>query len=56
MKALHRRIASAVLVASLVVLVPATAETGTKTYRFSISGTEVSATSTKGRFCRSGVG
>ena len=50
MKALHRRIAAAVLVASLVVVVPATAEAGTKTYRFKVSGTEVSATSTTGRF------
>jgi hypothetical protein len=50
MKALHRRIAAAVLVASLVVVVPATAAAATKTYRFSISGTEVSATSTTGRF------
>jgi hypothetical protein len=52
MNALHRRIAAAVLVASLVVLVlvPATAGAATKTYRFSISGTEVSATSTTGRF------
>ena len=50
MKALHRRIAAAVLVASLVVVVPATAEAETKTYRFTISGTEVSATSTTGRF------
>ena len=50
MNALHRRIAVAVLVASLVVLVPATAGAATKTYRFSISGTEVSATSTTGRF------
>ena len=51
MKALHRRIAAAVLVASLVVVVvPATAGAATKTYRFSISGTEVSATSTTGRF------
>ena len=50
MKALHRRIAAAVLVASLVVLVPATAGAATKTYRFSVSGTEVSATSTTGRF------
>ena len=50
MKALHRRIAAAVLVASLVVVVPATAEAGTKTYRFNVSGTEVSATSTTGRF------
>ena len=50
MKALHTRIATAVLVASLVVLVPATAVAETKTYRFTISGTEVSATSTTGRF------
>jgi len=50
MNALHRRIAAAVLAASLVVLVPATAGAATKTYRFSISGTEVSATSTTGRF------
>jgi hypothetical protein len=51
MKALHTRIvAVAVLLASLVVLVPATAVAETKTYRFSISGTEVSATSTTGRF------
>jgi hypothetical protein len=50
MNALHRRIAVAVLVASLVVLVPATAGAATQTYRFSISGTEVSATSTTGRF------
>ena len=50
MNALYRRIAAAVLVASLVVLVPATAGAATKTYRFSISGTEVSATSTTGRF------
>jgi hypothetical protein len=50
MNALHRRIAAAVLVASLVVLVPVTAGAATKTYRFSISGTEVSATSTTGRF------
>jgi hypothetical protein len=52
MKALHRWIAAAVLVASLVVLVlvPATAGAATKTYRFSISGSEVSATSTTGRF------
>jgi hypothetical protein len=50
MKALHRRIAAAVLVASLVVLVPVTAGAATKTYSFSISGTEVSATSTTGRF------
>jgi hypothetical protein len=50
MNALHRRMAAAVLVASLVVLVPATAEAGTKTYRFTVSGTEVSATSTTGRF------
>ena len=50
MNALHRRIAAAVLVASLLVLVPATAGAATQTYRFSISGTEVSATSTTGRF------
>jgi hypothetical protein len=50
MNALHRRMAAAVLVASLVVLVPATAEAGTKTYRFTVSGTEVSSTSTTGRF------
>ena len=50
MKALHRWIAAAVLVASLVVLVPVTAGAATKTYRFSVSGTEVSATSTTGRF------
>jgi hypothetical protein len=51
MKALHTRIAAAaVLLASLVVLVPATAVAETKTYRFTISGTEVSATSTTGRF------
>ena len=50
MNALHRRIAVAVLAASLVVLVPATAGAETKTYSFSISGTEVSATSTTGRF------
>ena len=51
MKALHRRIAAAVLVASLLVLlVPVTAVAATKTSRFSISGTEVSATSTTGRF------
>jgi hypothetical protein len=50
MNALHRRIAVAVLVASLVVLVPVTAGAATKTYSFSISGTEVSATSTTGRF------
>ena len=50
MKALHRRMAAAVLVASLVVVVPAAAVAGTKTYRFNISGTEVSATSTTGRF------
>jgi hypothetical protein len=37
-------------VASLVVLVPATAKAGTKTYRFTVSGTEVAATSTTGRF------
>jgi hypothetical protein len=52
MKALHTRIAAAVLVASLMVLLlfPATAVAETKTYRFSVSGTEVSATSTTGRF------
>jgi hypothetical protein len=52
MKALHTRIAAAVLLASLVVLVlvPATAVAETKTYTFNISGTEVSATSTTGRF------
>jgi hypothetical protein len=51
MKALHTRIAAvAILLASLVALVPATAVAETKTYRFSISGTEVSATSTTGRF------
>jgi len=51
MKALQTRIAAAaVLVASLVVLVPAAAVAGTKTYTFTISGTEVSATSTTGRF------
>jgi hypothetical protein len=50
MKALHRRIAAAVLVASLVVLVPPAAAAATKTYRFNVSGTEVSATSTTGRF------
>ena len=54
MNALHRRIARriavAVLVASLLVLVPATAGAATQTSRFSISGTEVSATSTTGRF------
>jgi hypothetical protein len=50
MKALHTRIAAAVLVASLVVLVPATAVAETKTYTFNISGTEVAATSTTGRF------
>ena len=50
MKALYRRIAVAVLVASLLVLVPATAGAATQTSRFSISGTEVSATSTTGRF------
>ena len=44
------RKAAAVLLVSLVVLVPATAVAATKTYRFSISGTEVSATSTTGRF------
>jgi hypothetical protein len=51
MKAPHTRIAAAaVLLASVVVLVPAAAGAETKTYRFSISGTEVSATSTTGRF------
>jgi hypothetical protein len=51
MNALHRRIAAAVLVASLLVLlVPVTAGAATQTSRFSISGTEVSATSTTGRF------
>jgi hypothetical protein len=50
MKALHMRIAAAVLVASLVVFVPATAVAGTKTYTFNVSGTEVSATLTTGRF------
>jgi hypothetical protein len=50
MKALHTRIAAAVLVASLVVVVPATAEAATKIHTFIISGTEVSATSTTGRF------
>jgi hypothetical protein len=51
MKALPTRIvAVAILLASLVVLVPAAAVAETKTYRFSISGTEVSATSTTGRF------
>jgi hypothetical protein len=50
MKALHRRLAAAVLAASLLVLVPATAGVATKTSRFSITGTEVSATSTTGRF------
>ena len=51
MKALHTRIAAvAILLVSLVVLVPATAVAETKTYRFAISGTEVSATSTTGRF------
>ena len=48
MKALHRWLAAAAVL--LVVLVPATAVAATKTYRFSISGTEVSATSTTGRF------
>jgi hypothetical protein len=42
--------AVAILLVSLVVLVPATAGAATKTYRFTISGTEVSATSTTGRF------
>jgi hypothetical protein len=53
MKALPTRIAAvAILLASLLVLVPgpATAVAATKTYRFTISGTEVSATSTTGRF------
>jgi hypothetical protein len=51
MTALHRRLAAvAILLVSLVVLVPATAGAETKTYSFSISGTEVSATSTTGRF------
>jgi hypothetical protein len=50
MKALHTRIAAAVLVASLVVLAPATAVAATNTYTFNVSGTEVSATSTTGRF------
>ena len=51
MKALHTRIAAvAILVVSLAVLVPATAVAETKTYQFTISGTEVSATSTTGRF------
>jgi hypothetical protein len=50
MKALHMRKAAAILVPSLVVLVPATAVAETKTYTFNISGTEVSATSTTGRF------
>ncbi len=51
MKALHRRLAAvAILLVSLVILVPATAGAETKTYSFSISGTEVSATSTTGRF------
>ena len=46
MKALHTRIAAvAILVVSLAVLVPATAVAETKTYQFTISGTEVSATS-----------
>ena len=44
------RTAAAFLVASLLVLVPATTAAATKTYRFTISGTEVSATSTTGRF------
>jgi hypothetical protein len=57
MKALHRRLAAAaVLLVSLVVLVPATAVAATKTYRFSISGTEVSATSTTGRFVGTAYG
>jgi hypothetical protein len=50
MNALHTRIAAAVLVASLMVLAPATAVAETKTYTFTISGTEVWATSTTGRF------
>ena len=51
MKALLTRTAAvAVLLASLLVLVPATAMAATKTYRFTVSGTEVSATSTTGRF------
>jgi hypothetical protein len=50
MKALHTRIAAAVLVASLLVLVPASAVAGATTYKFNVSGTEVSATSTTGRF------
>jgi hypothetical protein len=51
MKALPTRIAAvAILLVSLVVLVPATAVAETRTYRFTISGTEVSATSTTGRF------
>jgi hypothetical protein len=44
------RTAAAFLVASLLVLVPATTAAATKTYRFTISGTEVSASSTTGRF------
>ena len=44
------RTAAAFLVASLLVLVPATTAAATTTYRFTISGTEVSATSTTGRF------
>jgi hypothetical protein len=47
---LGTRTAAAFLVASLLVLVPATTAAATKTYRFTISGTEVSATSTTGRF------
>jgi hypothetical protein len=39
-----------VQVASVVVLLPVTAVAETKTFGFSISGTEVSATSTTGRF------
>jgi hypothetical protein len=42
--------AVAILLVSLVVVVPATAVAATTTYRFTISGTEVSATSTTGRF------
>ena len=50
MKALHAGMAAAVLVASLVVLVPAAAAAEPKTYTFNVSGTEVWATSTTGRF------
>jgi hypothetical protein len=59
MKALRTRMAAAaVLVASLVVLVlvPATAVAGTRTYTFNVSGTEVSATSTTGRFAGTASG